>query len=85
MARDWSELFITEGREDAREGAAGAVQGRAGEPGSESSPIGRRGLLRRLRESMPSYDAKRIRARAEEFSAERFRKEFRLFLERVVS
>src|SRR5207249_816905 len=50
--RDWSELFITERREDAREGAAGAVQGRAGEPGSESSPTGRRGLLRRLRESM---------------------------------
>ncbi len=47
MARDWSELFITE-----EPGAAGDSPGESGRPGAEAAGAKRGGLFRRLRESM---------------------------------
>ena len=53
MARDWSELFITEGGEAASQSSASAAERQSdGEPGASQSSPSRRGLFRRLRESM---------------------------------
>src|SRR5205823_1713263 len=53
VARDWSELFITEGGEAASQSSASAAERQSdGEPGASQSSPSRRGLFRRLRESM---------------------------------
>jgi fused signal recognition particle receptor len=51
VARDWSELFITAEGSGPHD-ADGALDGEAGEGAGDSSGSGRRGLFRRLRESM---------------------------------